>query len=191
MGVCVWMVWEKELRCIRAIHDYLSLLWIAPLGSRICTVHFALQWNFPNAMVTHKALLWIALLGSWICSVRFALQWNFLNAMVVCKALLWIAPSGSWTCTMRFAFQWNFPNAMVTRKACAAIAAGCTVVLKPAEDTPYSALALCQVSTPSSFPSSSSSCLTSVGHTLGHTLLCPRPLPGKHTFLHIVFFTSV
>lgn len=34
---------------------------------------------------------------------------------------------------------------MITRKACAAIAAGCTVVLKPAEDTPYSALALCEV----------------------------------------------
>lgn len=35
---------------------------------------------------------------------------------------------------------------MITRKAGAAIAAGCTVVLKPAEDTPYSALALCDVS---------------------------------------------
>ena len=34
---------------------------------------------------------------------------------------------------------------MITRKACAAIAAGCTVVLKPAEDTPFSALALCEV----------------------------------------------
>lgn len=43
------------------------------------------------------------------------------------------------------AFQWNFPNAMITRKACAAIGAGCTVVLKPAEDTPLSALALCEV----------------------------------------------
>ncbi|KAJ8302264.1 hypothetical protein KUTeg_021251 [Tegillarca granosa] len=39
---------------------------------------------------------------------------------------------------------WNFPSGMITRKACAAIAAGCTVVLKPAEDTPYSALALCE-----------------------------------------------
>lgn len=37
---------------------------------------------------------------------------------------------------------WNFPSAMVTRKAGAALAAGCTVVLKPAEDTPLSALAL-------------------------------------------------
>ncbi len=37
---------------------------------------------------------------------------------------------------------WNFPNAMLMRKAAAALAAGCTVVAKPAEDTPLSALAL-------------------------------------------------
>ncbi len=37
---------------------------------------------------------------------------------------------------------WNFPNAMVTRKVAPALAAGCTVVVKPAEDTPLSALAL-------------------------------------------------
>ena len=38
--------------------------------------------------------------------------------------------------------MWNFPNAMLTRKVGAALAAGCTCVLKPAEDTPLSALAL-------------------------------------------------
>lgn len=43
--------------------------------------------------------------------------------------------------------QWNFPSAMITRKAGAALAAGCTVVVKPAEDTPLSALALAEVST--------------------------------------------
>ncbi|EOB04583.1 Succinate-semialdehyde dehydrogenase, mitochondrial, partial [Anas platyrhynchos] len=37
---------------------------------------------------------------------------------------------------------WNFPSAMITRKVGAALAAGCTVVVKPAEDTPLSALAL-------------------------------------------------
>ena len=37
---------------------------------------------------------------------------------------------------------WNFPSAMITRKAAAALAAGCTVVVKPAHETPYSALAL-------------------------------------------------
>lgn len=37
---------------------------------------------------------------------------------------------------------WNFPNAMITRKAAPALAAGCTMVIKPSELTPYSALAL-------------------------------------------------
>jgi succinate-semialdehyde dehydrogenase/glutarate-semialdehyde dehydrogenase len=37
---------------------------------------------------------------------------------------------------------WNFPHAMITRKVTPALAAGCTVVVKPAEDTPLSALAL-------------------------------------------------
>src|SRR4051794_33633220 len=37
---------------------------------------------------------------------------------------------------------WNFPNAMITRKVAPALAAGCTVVIKPSEFTPYSALAL-------------------------------------------------
>ena len=37
---------------------------------------------------------------------------------------------------------WNFPLAMITRKAGAALAAGCAVVVKPSEETPFSALAL-------------------------------------------------
>lgn len=37
---------------------------------------------------------------------------------------------------------WNFPSAMVTRKAAAALAAGCTMIVKPAPETPFSALAL-------------------------------------------------
>jgi len=40
---------------------------------------------------------------------------------------------------------WNFPSAMITRKAGPAIAAGCTVVLKPASQTPFSALALAEL----------------------------------------------
>ena len=40
---------------------------------------------------------------------------------------------------------WNFPNAMITRKAGPALAAGCTMVIKPASQTPYSALALCEL----------------------------------------------
>lgn len=40
---------------------------------------------------------------------------------------------------------WNFPNAMITRKLAAALAAGCTAIIKPAPDTPYSALAIAKI----------------------------------------------
>jgi len=39
---------------------------------------------------------------------------------------------------------WNFPSAMITRKLGAALAAGCTAVIKPAPETPFSALALAE-----------------------------------------------
>lgn len=47
---------------------------------------------------------------------------------------------------------WNFPSAMITRKVAPALAAGCTVVLKPAEDTPLSALALAALAEKAGFP---------------------------------------
>jgi succinate-semialdehyde dehydrogenase/glutarate-semialdehyde dehydrogenase len=47
---------------------------------------------------------------------------------------------------------WNFPCAMVTRKAAPALAAGCTMVLKPAEQTPLSALALCVIAEEAGLP---------------------------------------
>ena len=47
---------------------------------------------------------------------------------------------------------WNFPVAMITRKAAAAVAAGCTVVVKPAHETPFSAIALAQLAEEAGFP---------------------------------------
>lgn len=47
---------------------------------------------------------------------------------------------------------WNFPNAMITRKVAPALAAGCTVVIKPAEQTPLSALALAELAEEAGFP---------------------------------------
>ncbi|MBU6383939.1 MAG: NAD-dependent succinate-semialdehyde dehydrogenase [Verrucomicrobia bacterium] len=47
---------------------------------------------------------------------------------------------------------WNFPNAMITRKCAPALAAGCTVVLKPAEATPFSALALAKLAEQAGIP---------------------------------------
>jgi len=47
---------------------------------------------------------------------------------------------------------WNFPNAMITRKAAPAMAAGCTVVIKPDAGTPLSALALCELAQRAGIP---------------------------------------
>jgi succinate-semialdehyde dehydrogenase/glutarate-semialdehyde dehydrogenase len=47
---------------------------------------------------------------------------------------------------------WNFPNAMITRKAGAALAAGCTIVIKPAPETPFSALALAELADRAGIP---------------------------------------
>lgn len=47
---------------------------------------------------------------------------------------------------------WNFPHAMITRKAGAALAAGCTCVIKPAEDTPLTALALANLADQAGIP---------------------------------------
>lgn len=47
---------------------------------------------------------------------------------------------------------WNFPNAMITRKAAPALAAGCTVVIKPDAGTPLSALALCELAERAGIP---------------------------------------
>jgi succinate-semialdehyde dehydrogenase/glutarate-semialdehyde dehydrogenase len=47
---------------------------------------------------------------------------------------------------------WNFPIAMITRKVSPAIAAGCTIVLKPAEQTPLSALAIAELAHRAGFP---------------------------------------
>ncbi|GGZ38357.1 NAD-dependent succinate-semialdehyde dehydrogenase [Asticcacaulis endophyticus] len=47
---------------------------------------------------------------------------------------------------------WNFPSAMITRKVAPALAAGCTIVIKPAEDTPLSALVLAMLAEQAGFP---------------------------------------
>ncbi|MCB0191108.1 MAG: NAD-dependent succinate-semialdehyde dehydrogenase [Anaerolineae bacterium] len=47
---------------------------------------------------------------------------------------------------------WNFPSAMITRKGAPAIAAGCTMIFKPAEQTPLSALALCELAERAGLP---------------------------------------
>ncbi|OWW20373.1 NAD-dependent succinate-semialdehyde dehydrogenase [Noviherbaspirillum denitrificans] len=62
---------------------------------------------------------------------------------------------------------WNFPAAMITRKAAAALAAGCTMVIKPASQTPFSALALCVLAERAGVPNGVLSCVTGSASEIG------------------------
>ncbi len=66
---------------------------------------------------------------------------------------------------------WNFPIAMITRKVAPALAAGCTVVVKPGEDTPLSALALAELSVQAGMPAGVFNVVTTTNAaTVGETL---------------------
>lgn len=60
-----------------------------------------------------------------------------------------------------FITPWNFPHAMITRKAGAALAAGCTCVIKPSTDTPFTALAMADLAEKAGFPAGTINVLTS------------------------------
>jgi len=76
---------------------------------------------------------------------------------------------------------WNFPNAMITRKAGPALAAGCTMVIKPASQTPYSALALCELAERAGIPKGVLSVVTGSSGPIGKELTT-HPLVRKFTF---------
>jgi succinate-semialdehyde dehydrogenase/glutarate-semialdehyde dehydrogenase len=65
---------------------------------------------------------------------------------------------------------WNFPNAMITRKAGPAHAAGCTIVIKPASDTPLSALALCELAERAGIPAGVINVITGKASVIGGEL---------------------
>ncbi len=62
---------------------------------------------------------------------------------------------------------WNFPNAMITRKAGPALAAGCSMVLKPATQTPFSAIALAVLAERAGLPEGLFSVLTGSAKAIG------------------------
>src|SRR5579875_865999 len=76
---------------------------------------------------------------------------------------------------------WNFPAAMITRKAGPALAAGCTMVLKPASQTPYSALALCELAERAGVPRGVFSCVTGTAKEIGGEMTA-NPIVRKLTF---------
>ena len=76
---------------------------------------------------------------------------------------------------------WNFPNAMITRKAGPALAAGCTVVLKPASQTPYSALALAELAERAGIPKGVFNVITGNSRAIGGELTA-NPTVRKLSF---------
>ncbi|SFP72155.1 succinate-semialdehyde dehydrogenase / glutarate-semialdehyde dehydrogenase [Geopseudomonas sagittaria] len=65
---------------------------------------------------------------------------------------------------------WNFPNAMITRKAGPALAAGCTIVIKPASETPLSALALAELAVRAGIPAGVVNVVTGNARAIGGEL---------------------
>ena len=76
---------------------------------------------------------------------------------------------------------WNFPNAMITRKCAPALAAGCTIVLKPSELTPFSALALAVLAEEVGFPPGVINIVTGQPAPIGEALTS-SPLVRKLSF---------
>ena len=76
---------------------------------------------------------------------------------------------------------WNFPNAMITRKAGAALAAGCAMVVKPAAETPFSALAMAELGARAGIPAGVFSVLTGKASEIGAEM-CANPIVRGLTF---------
>ena len=76
---------------------------------------------------------------------------------------------------------WNFPAAMITRKAGAALAAGCTMVVKPAPQTPFSALALAVLAERAGLPAGVLNMVTGPAQAIGDEIL-DHPLVRKLSF---------
>jgi succinate-semialdehyde dehydrogenase/glutarate-semialdehyde dehydrogenase len=76
---------------------------------------------------------------------------------------------------------WNFPSSMITRKVAPALAAGCTVVIKPAEATPFSALALAELAQRAGFPPGVFNVITGDAPAIGGEM-CANPTVRKLSF---------
>lgn len=76
---------------------------------------------------------------------------------------------------------WNFPAAMITRKAAPALAAGCAMIVKPATQTPFSALALAELAEQAGIPAGIFNVVTGDAALIGK-ILCENPKIRKLSF---------
>ncbi len=77
---------------------------------------------------------------------------------------------------------WNFPNAMITRKAAPALAAGCPIVIKPAPETPLSALALAELAAQAGIPAGVFNVITTTNAQEVGVELTKNPVVRKFSF---------
>jgi succinate-semialdehyde dehydrogenase/glutarate-semialdehyde dehydrogenase len=76
---------------------------------------------------------------------------------------------------------WNFPNAMITRKVAPALAAGCPIIIKPASETPFSALALAELADRAGIPAGVVNVVTGSSAAIGGELT-GSPIVRKLSF---------
>ena len=76
---------------------------------------------------------------------------------------------------------WNFPNAMIARKAAPALAAGCSIVIKPATETPLSAFAMCELAKRAGVPDGVINVVAGSAREIGGELTS-NPIVRKLTF---------
>lgn len=76
---------------------------------------------------------------------------------------------------------WNFPNGMITRKAGPALAAGCPIIVKPASQTPLSAIALAVLADRAGIPAGVFQVVTGKARTIGE-IFCKSPDVAKISF---------
>ncbi|MFX9180994.1 aldehyde dehydrogenase family protein, partial [Acinetobacter baumannii] len=82
---------------------------------------------------------------------------------------------------------WNFPIAMITRKVAPALAAGCPVVIKPAEKTPLSALAVAELAQRAGMPPGVLNIITADGD---NSIAVGKVLCSSDTVRHLSFTGS-
>lgn len=76
---------------------------------------------------------------------------------------------------------WNFPAAMITRKAAPALAAGCSIIIKPALETPFTAMAIAELADQAGIPAGIFNVVTGDSHALGR-VLTQHELISKFSF---------
>ncbi|CAH0026016.1 unnamed protein product [Clonostachys rhizophaga] len=117
----------------------------------------------------------------WFAGEADRIQGTFFDSSMPGKKVLTIKqPIG----VVAALVPWNFPVAMVVRKAAAALAAGCTMIVKPSPETPLSILSLAQLAAQAGFPNG---CLNVLTTSLAYTpalseALCRHALVKKVTF---------